>query len=177
MTDINNPEWTEEDFARAKGPESLPPEVLAAFPKTAARVRGPQKTPTKAQVTLRLDQTVIEHFKNAGRGWQSRINEVLLQFADHREDAMSMADDTIRRRIDRALASARREGATPVRISLNAEDMRAFEHWADTLVSIASEPPRHHHYYLDVELTEVSISSSSVDAKTPDRRARLHYPI
>jgi hypothetical protein len=37
--DDDNPEWTEEDFARAKGPETLPPEVLAAFPKTAARVQ------------------------------------------------------------------------------------------------------------------------------------------
>ena len=37
--DAENPEWTKADFARAKGPESLPAEVLAAFPRTAEAVR------------------------------------------------------------------------------------------------------------------------------------------
>ena len=32
--DPENPEWTRKDFARAVGPESLPAEVLTAFPKT-----------------------------------------------------------------------------------------------------------------------------------------------
>jgi uncharacterized protein (DUF4415 family) len=77
--DDDNPIWTAEDFARAKGPESLPPAVLDAFPKTAARLRGAQKAPTKVQVTLRLDQAVIEHFKAGGPGWQSRINTALSQ--------------------------------------------------------------------------------------------------
>ena len=40
VIDDDNPEWTEEDFARALGPEHLPPEVLAHFPRTLARVRG-----------------------------------------------------------------------------------------------------------------------------------------
>ncbi len=75
--DPDNPEWTEEDFARAKGPESLPPEVLAAFPNTLARVRGMQKAPVKTQVALRLDPDIVAHFKAAGRGWQSRINAAL----------------------------------------------------------------------------------------------------
>jgi uncharacterized protein (DUF4415 family) len=77
IDDEDNPEWTEEDFARAQGPESLPPEVLAAFPRTLRRVRGPQKAPTKKLVSLRLDQTVLDHFKAGGPGWQSRINDAL----------------------------------------------------------------------------------------------------
>jgi hypothetical protein len=32
--DDDNPEWTEEMFARAMPPEELPLEVLAAFPRT-----------------------------------------------------------------------------------------------------------------------------------------------
>jgi uncharacterized protein (DUF4415 family) len=77
--DAENPEWTKADFARAKGPESLPPEVLAAFPRTAEAVRrrGKQKSPVKHAVSLRLDQTVIDHFRATGSGWQSRINETL----------------------------------------------------------------------------------------------------
>jgi len=77
--DAENPEWTKADFARAKGPESLPAEVLAAFPRTAEAVRrrGKQKTPLKKAVSLRLDQTVIDHFRATGSCWQSRINETL----------------------------------------------------------------------------------------------------
>jgi uncharacterized protein (DUF4415 family) len=75
LGDPENPEWTQADFARARGPESLPPEVLAAFRNT--KVRGPQKRPTKRQQTLRLDPDVLDYFKAAGRGWQSRINAAL----------------------------------------------------------------------------------------------------
>jgi uncharacterized protein (DUF4415 family) len=77
MTDPDNPEWTEEMFARAKGPESLPPEVLAAFPRTVARLRGAQKKPVKRRLALRIDPDVLDHFKASGRGWQSRINQAL----------------------------------------------------------------------------------------------------
>ena len=73
--DDENPEWTEADFARARPAEELPPEVLAAFPKT--RVRGPQKTPTKRAVSLRLSGEVVDHFKAGGPGWQTRIDKAL----------------------------------------------------------------------------------------------------
>lgn len=75
--DDENPEWTEEDFARALGPEHLPPEVLALFPKTLARVRGLQKAPTKRPVSLRLSSDVVDHFRAGGPGWQTRIDQVL----------------------------------------------------------------------------------------------------
>jgi len=39
--------------------------------------RGPQKAPTKQQVTLRLDQDVVAKFKAGGPGWQRRINDAL----------------------------------------------------------------------------------------------------
>ncbi|WP_219933441.1 BrnA antitoxin family protein [Caulobacter vibrioides] len=77
MADPENPEWTAGDVARSKGPESLPAHVLAAFPKTAARVRGPQKSETKVPVSIRLDRSVVDYFKAQGPGWQSRINEAL----------------------------------------------------------------------------------------------------
>lgn len=77
MADPENPEWTADDVARSKGPGSLPAHVLAAFPKTAARVRGPQKSETKVPVSIRLDRSVVDYFKAQGPGWQSRINEAL----------------------------------------------------------------------------------------------------
>jgi len=41
--------------------------------------RGPQKAPTKRLVSLRLSPEVVEHFKATGRGWQTRIDGVLLE--------------------------------------------------------------------------------------------------
>jgi len=39
--------------------------------------RGPQKTPTKKLVSLRLSPEVIDHFKSTGPGWQTRIDSTL----------------------------------------------------------------------------------------------------
>jgi len=65
----DNPEWTEADFAKAKPFDEVFPDLR--------RGRGPNKAPTKAQVTLRLNQSVLEYFKKEGRGWQTRINDEL----------------------------------------------------------------------------------------------------
>lgn len=74
--DDDNPEWTEEDFARARPIEEFP-ELLAAFPKMRGRPAGSVKPDAKQPVSLRLDPDVLAHFRATGRGWQSRINEAL----------------------------------------------------------------------------------------------------
>lgn len=61
--------------------EILPKELLAVLPKRRPGERGPQKTPTKQQVTLRLDRDVVERFRATGAGWQGRINEALKKAA------------------------------------------------------------------------------------------------
>ena len=72
--DGENPEWTETDFATAKpAHDGLPSRVLSAFKRT----RGPQRTPKKVPVSIRLSPEVVEHFKETGSGWQSRIDDVL----------------------------------------------------------------------------------------------------
>lgn len=72
--DDDNPEWTEEDFARARpGREVLPPEFLEAW----NRFRGKQKAPTKRQITLRLSPDVLDRFRATGKGWQARIDAAL----------------------------------------------------------------------------------------------------
>lgn len=76
--DEDNPEWTEEDFKRAKpAHEMLPPEILAAFPRT----RGAQAAAKKVPVSIRLSPQVVDYFKSQGPGWQSRIDEVLKKAA------------------------------------------------------------------------------------------------
>jgi uncharacterized protein (DUF4415 family) len=71
-------ELTAEDF-RAMCPmaEVLPPECVKIISNRKRGERGPQKAPTKQQVTLRLDRDVVERFRATGEGWQSRINEAL----------------------------------------------------------------------------------------------------
>lgn len=74
--DEDNPEWTEEDFARARPASELPPNVLAAFPKTRLPDGRPPGS-AKQAVSIRLDKDVLEKFRATGPGWQSRINEAL----------------------------------------------------------------------------------------------------
>lgn len=58
--DPDNPEWTDEMFSRV--------------------VRGPQKAPTKKQITVRFDPDIIDWFKAQGAGYQSRMNEALRRY-------------------------------------------------------------------------------------------------
>lgn len=75
--DPDNPELTEEEFARARpAREVLPPAFFEAVKRLPGQ-RGPQKAPTKEFVSLRLDRAVVEHFKAGGEGWRARINETL----------------------------------------------------------------------------------------------------
>jgi uncharacterized protein (DUF4415 family) len=76
--DAENPEWTEERFARARpAREVLPPKLLATLTK---RPPGrPKVAEPKIPVTIRLDRRVVEPFKAQGPGWQTRMNDALLQ--------------------------------------------------------------------------------------------------
>ncbi|WP_024507048.1 BrnA antitoxin family protein [Bradyrhizobium sp. ARR65] len=61
-------------------------EAEAAFKKVTAKVAEapPGKTAipgVKEQVTLRIDQDVLEYFQRGGPGWQDRINEALRKAA------------------------------------------------------------------------------------------------
>ena len=72
--DEENPEWTEEDFAKALRGGDIPAHIRAAFPKSkGGRPRGSNKE----QVALRLDKDVLAKFRATGPGWQTRINEAL----------------------------------------------------------------------------------------------------
>lgn len=70
---------TDEELARMRPAHEVIPEFLA---KWLRRKRGrPPVNAPKKQVTLRLDQDVIEHFRSSGPGWQTRINDVLRKAA------------------------------------------------------------------------------------------------
>jgi uncharacterized protein (DUF4415 family) len=61
-------------------------EAEAAFKKVTAKVADapPKKNAipgVKEQVTLRIDQDVLEYFRATGPGWQDRINDALRRAA------------------------------------------------------------------------------------------------
>jgi len=74
LNDEDNPERTEEDFARAIPFTSLPESLQA---KLARRPRGPQKAPVKERITIRLSPEVLEPFRATGDGWQARLDAAL----------------------------------------------------------------------------------------------------
>lgn len=72
---VDVPPLTAEDFARMRPASETHPEIVEAY----RRSRGPQKAAKKIATTIRLDASVVEHFKAQGKGWQTRINETLLK--------------------------------------------------------------------------------------------------
>ena len=70
------------DFKRMRPTfEVLPPELVEIIKNRKIGERGPQIAPVKQQVTLRLDQDVLETFRASGAGWQGRINAALRKAA------------------------------------------------------------------------------------------------
>lgn len=69
------PEWTADHFARAQF--SIGGKVIRPANGTYMRPGRPKSANPKKQVTLRLDQEVIEKLREGGPGWQSRANEIL----------------------------------------------------------------------------------------------------
>ena len=72
--DPDNPEVSDVAFARMVPAAEAGPTVV---PDRLLRRRGPQRTPTKELISLRLDQDVLERWRATGPGWQGRINETL----------------------------------------------------------------------------------------------------
>lgn len=80
--DADNPEWTEEDFQRARPASEVLPQLIGQkaadqLLKRKPGQRGPQKAPTKVPVTLRISRPVVEAYKATGPGWQTRMGQVL----------------------------------------------------------------------------------------------------
>ena len=61
-----------EDLKRFRRASSLPQSLQHKL-----SVRGPQKTPTKERVTIRLSRNVVESFRSTGEGWQTRVDAAL----------------------------------------------------------------------------------------------------
>lgn len=69
------PEWTDDQFDRAQF--SIGGKIIRPANGTLTRPGRPKSESPKKQVTLRLDQAVLEKLRATGPGWQSRANEIL----------------------------------------------------------------------------------------------------
>ena len=100
--DAEDPEWTAEDFRRARPAlEVLPTEVVDAIRRYRGQ-RGQQKAPTKELISLRVDRDVVEAYRATGRGWQTRANQALRSYA--KQGGLRKADPAKRQK--RAATSA-----------------------------------------------------------------------
>lgn len=71
--DPNDPDAVDTFWNGAIVSRSLP----ALREQLAQRRRGPQKSPLKVPTTLRLDADLLAALKATGKGWQTRVNDVL----------------------------------------------------------------------------------------------------
>jgi len=79
LLDDESPELTAMDFAKMRPMREVFPAIVEAQRRGELRVRGPQKAPTKERVALRLSPEVVEYFRSTGPGWQTRMDQALLE--------------------------------------------------------------------------------------------------
>jgi uncharacterized protein (DUF4415 family) len=81
-----NPEWTNEDFSRARPARDVLPGLFGA--KIAAEMVKPRGRPksanSKVAISLRVAPDVLERWKASGAGWQTRMAESLKRHAPAR---------------------------------------------------------------------------------------------
>lgn len=70
-------ELTKADIARMRPATEVVPEIVEAWRRSRGR---PRKATTKQQITLRLSPEVLAFFRKQGRGWQTRVDEVLSRY-------------------------------------------------------------------------------------------------
>ncbi len=92
VDDPDNLEWTEEMLKRAR-PLRENPEMLKGLLEASANLRERKKHERDhsklgnpgVEVTLNLDEEVLNAFKEDGPGWQGRINEELKKTVKRRK--------------------------------------------------------------------------------------------
>lgn len=88
LIDDENPQWTAADVAKARPASEVLPQLFGA--KAAQEMLKPRGRPRaehpKDRINIRLSHEVVEYFKSAGDGWQTRIDSALRQFiTEHRD--------------------------------------------------------------------------------------------
>ena len=79
--DKDNPEWSEKEMREAQPLMDLLPPKTAEVLRRRRGQRGPQQSPTKELISLRVDRDVVAAYRATGVGWQTRANEALKAYA------------------------------------------------------------------------------------------------
>jgi uncharacterized protein (DUF4415 family) len=74
VDDPDNPEWSVEDFARARSYDEMSDLEKSVFKRPRGR---PVLASPKKLVSLRLDADVLEALEASGPGWRARANAIL----------------------------------------------------------------------------------------------------
>ena len=75
------PELSNDFFDNATPLIADKPVPKAVFSAAVEKAKGrPKLKNPKLLVSMRYDADIIEYFKATGKGWQSRVNEVLSQY-------------------------------------------------------------------------------------------------
>ncbi len=75
-------ELTADDLKKFRPLSGENPSLYAKIRKGVGD-RGPQKSPTKIPISIRVSPEVAEYFRAKGKGWQGRIDNVLKDYVDH----------------------------------------------------------------------------------------------
>jgi len=70
------------DMKDARRFDQLPESLQAKL-----RTRGPQKAPTKEQISIRLSHDVLEGFRALGDGWQTKMDAALQEWLKNQRPA------------------------------------------------------------------------------------------
>ena len=77
--DVDTHQWTSKDFAGARPAIDVLPIIFGV--KAAEKMLKPRGRPRadfpKERINIRLSHEVIDHFKQSGQGWQTRIDNAL----------------------------------------------------------------------------------------------------
>ena len=75
--DPDNPELTEEDFARMRPATEVIPDVVELWRAGKLTLPPGARRQPKTRVTIRLDADVVARLREDGPGWQTRANAAL----------------------------------------------------------------------------------------------------
>ena len=75
-------ELTSDELKQFKPLAEVNPSLFAKIKKSVGE-RGPQKSPLKVPISIRVSTEVIDYFRAEGKGWQSRIDHVLKDYVAH----------------------------------------------------------------------------------------------
>jgi uncharacterized protein (DUF4415 family) len=80
LIDDENPEWSDQDFARAVPFSRLPPALQATFRSTPHIVIEERAGTGPKFVAVPIAEDIVAMFQATGDGWEQRMNDVLKEW-------------------------------------------------------------------------------------------------